>query len=640
MLDKHLPLFQPIKLGNMVLKNRIAMGPMGENFGGKIGERSIKYYARRAKGGVGMVITGAYTSTKLYHTVLSNLLDDDNRTNLALLADAVHAGGAKLCIEFTAGTGRNMPDIVTGECHSSSDSTWFYDPSRRCIPITKEEIKTIMDDTLTSAANCLSAGVDCINIHAHNGYLIDQFISSGWNHRTDEYGGSVENRMRFLLEYIDAIRSAVGPSFPIIVRITIDPEFPGIREDGETEQMLKILAKAPINALDVDCGIYESSDKIFPPYYLGDATEIRVADLVRSWGIDLPLLNAGNLTPDIAADAIKSGRIDIASFARQMLADPDMPNKLLEGKPEEIRPCIKCNMGCLTRTLVRGQSCAVNAEVGIEERTSMVRPCRKQKVVVIGSGVAGLEAARVSAQRGADVVLIEKGPRLGGTARDIATPSWKYRFRQLFDWFELQMKELGVKVLLNTEATADCEGLKDTDRIFVATGSNPIIPKIEGIDGENVVNVLDVHRNEALAKGDRIAICGGGLSGCELALELAEAGKKVTVIEMRDSFAVDAAAFMGMVLFRKLNELGVEMLANTTVKSFNAGGVVVENNGAERLIEADTCIHAFGLRPNDALGLELMAKYPGRVQIIGDADKVNCIFDGIHAGYNAGCSLA
>ena len=641
MENKYLPLFQPLKLGNMIVKNRICMAPMGEMFGmGMLGEKAIDYYAERAKGGAGLIMPGACITTSLFNVgVLNNLTDPRNMRNVAFLADAVHAGGAKLCMEFTAGTGRNAPDN-DGNCYSASDDVdWFYVPGLKCTAITVEQIQQIMKDTHECAKQAKAAGVDAINIHAHNGYLIDQFITSGWNHRTDEYGGSVENRMRFLLEYIDAIRTAVGPEFPIIVRFTIDMCVPGLRQEGETDEMLKILAKAPINALDVDCGCYESGFQIFPPYYLGDATELYVTDKVRELGIDLPIFNAGNHTPDTGLKALEEGKLDVVMLGRALIADPYLPNKLLNGQPEEIRPCIKCNMGCLTRTLSRGMCCAVNAEVGIEARAAIVKPCKKQKVVIVGGGIAGLEAARKAVERGAEAVIIEKGDRLGGTARDIATPDWKYRFRQLFDWYELQMKKLGVKVLLNTTVTAECEELKDADRIFVATGSVPFVPGIEGINNANVHNVLDVHKNMALAAGENIVVCGGGLSGCEIGLELAQAGKKVTVVEMREKLAVDAAAFNGWALQTKLAMAGVNMLTNTTVKKFASEGVVVEKDGEEMVLPADSVVHAFGIRSDEALGFELMKKYPGRVQIIGDANAVNCIFDAVHDGYNAAMSL-
>lgn len=640
MENKYLPLFQPLKLGNLVLKNRLVMAPMGENYGGKLQSRSIEYYARRAKGGVAMVTTGAIVSNSVTHTTFPHTTDPESMFNIAYLAEAVHAGGAALCVELTAGTGRNAPDPTTGKCYSASDDIdGYWTPGVKCVQLTVEQIAQIMKETQESAAKCKTAGVDCINIHAHNGYLIDQFISSGWNHRTDEYGGSVENRMRFLVEYLQAIRAGVGPGFPIIIRFTVDILTPGIRQPGETEEMMKILKTLDFQGLDVDWACYECADKIFPSYYEEDACELYVTDKVREMGFDMPIFNAGNHTPDTALKAITEGKLDAVLLGRTLIADPDLPNKLLCNERDEIRPCLKCNMGCLAKQPGRGITCAVNVETGIEERAKMVKPCKKQKVVVVGGGVGGMEAARKSAERGAEVVLLEKADHLGGTALAIATPDWKYRFREYIEWDKKQLKQLNVKVVLNADVTEDNAEFADADRIFVATGSQPLFPPIEGIHNDNAFNVLDVHKNAALVKGEKVVVCGGGMSGCELALELAEEGKKVTVVEMKSRFATDAAAFNGMTLLTKLVKFGVTLCPETKVKKFTADGVAVEKDGQERVIPADTVVHAFGIKSVNGLGLALMERYPGIVQLIGDAKKVSCIYDAVRGGYNAAMSL-
>lgn len=640
MENRFLPLFQPLQIGNLILKNRLVMAPMGENYGGILQSRSIEYYSRRAKGGVGMVTTGAIVSNSVTHTTFPHMTNAETAFNMAYLAEAVHAGGAALCVEFTAGTGRNAPDPITGKTYSASDDVdGYWTPGVKCVALTVEQIQQIMKETQESAAKCKQAGVDCINIHAHNGYLIDQFISSGWNHRTDEYGGSAENRMRFLKEYLQAVRNGVGPNFPIIIRFTVDMLNPKARQPGETEEMLKILKTLDFQGIDVDWACYECADKIFPSYYEEDACELYVTDIIREMGFNMPIFNAGNHTPETALKAVVEGKCDAILLGRTLIADPDLPNKLLRGEREEIRPCLKCNMGCLARQPGRGVSCAVNAEAGTEERAQRIGPCKKQKVVVVGGGVGGMEAARRSAERGADVVLLEKNDHLGGTALAIATPDWKYRFREYIAWDVRQLEKLGVKIVLNADVDVENEELKNADRIFVATGSVPLFPPIEGIRNKNVFNVLDVHKDESLIKGDQIVVCGGGMSGCELALELAEAGKQVSVIEMKSRFATDAAAFNGMTLLTKMIKLGVKLCGDTKVKKFTEEGVVVEKDGEEITFPADTIVHAFGIRPNNTLAGELMKKYPGIVTVIGDAKRVNCIYDAVRDGYYAATSL-
>ena len=636
MNEKYSPLFQPLTIGNMTLKNRIAMAPMGMH---DLSDQTIAYYAERAKGGVGMIITGASITTTLFHGPLVNISDAENSVRLPKLVEAVHEGGAKICVMFTPGGGRYMPDSITGEAYSASAIDIFGIPDKTCVPLTVENIKQIIEETKVCARTCKESNADAIMIHAHTGYLFDQFLSSGWNKRDDEYGGNVENRMRFLMEYIDAIREGVGKDFPIIVRFTIDHGVPGIREDGETEEMLKILGSADIQALDVDCGCYEAGYLIFPPYYLGDASELYVTDTVKKLGINLPIINAGNHTPDTGAKAIKEGKADIISFGRSLLADPELANKLLEGRENEIKPCIRCNMGCTTKAVEYGTCCAVNAATGREAEANAVESCEGQKVVVIGGGVAGLEAARTAAERGANVVLMEKDEKLGGVARAIASPEWKYKFRELFDYYEVQMKKLGVKVELNKKVTVDDEELADASKIIVATGATTLTLPINGIDGKNVVSVLEAHKNVADVKGETIVVCGGGLSGCELALELAEEGKKVSIVEMRDTFAPDAAAFAGWLLQIKLaTNPNVTLIPNAKVLEFTDEAVVIEENGV-RTLPCDMAIHAFGMKSENALGKELIEKYPNKVDVIGDANKVGCIFDAVRKAYDVAMTL-
>lgn len=586
-----------------------------------------------------MVMTGACVSTSLFKDDLNNLSDRKTMFNISYLAEAVHAGGATLCVQMSAGEGRNAIDAATGKSYSASDDVEFvWVPGMKCEALTVEQIQQILKETQEYAAKCKAAGVDCIDIHAHNGYLLDQFMSAVWNHRTDEYGGNLENRMRFMTEYIAAVRAGVGPDIPIIPHLTTDMTIPGMRQPGETEEIMKYLDNLDVQGFVVDWGCYECIDKIIPSCYYGEDCELYLADMLHEIGITKPIIVSGNLSPESALEAVAGGRIDAALMGRPLIADPQLPNKLYCGDREEVRPCLICGM-CLQNKVVRGISCAVNAEMGIEDRAKMVVPCKSQKVVVIGGGVGGMETARMSAVRGAQVVLMEKDDHLGGTALDMATAHWKTRYHEYVKWAERQLEKLGVRVILNAEVTADTPELNDADRIFAATGSIPAMPDIQGINRANVKYVLDVHRDMSLAKGEEIVVIGGGLSGSDLALELAEKGKKVTIIEAGSQIGKGSFGMNIMSLMKKLAENNVTTYPNTVATKITETGIEAMCGEDKLTLSADTVVCAPGITPDNSLGIRLMQKYPGIVQLVGDARNGSNVFDAVHDGYNAALSL-
>ena len=638
MENKYAPLFQPLQLGKLTLKNRIILAPMDSGFA-SLDERLISIYAERAKGGAAMITTGAMTSHSLLKEGLQSLTDTKTMFNMAYLAEACHAGGAALCAQLTAGEGRNAVDQNTGRSYSASDDVSFvWNPEMKCTALAVDQIHQINKETAEFAAKCKQAGVDCINIHAHNGYLLDQFMSSCWNHRTDEYGGELKNRMRFMEEYIGAIRAGAGPDMPIIVHLTADMTIPGMREEEETAEILKYLDALNIQGIMVDWGCYECIDKIIPSCYYGESCELYMADTLRRIGLTKPIMLSGNLNPDSALDAVESGKLDAVMMGRPLLADPQLPNKLACGAREDVRPCLICGL-CLSKKLVRGLSCAVNPEQGVEDWAHAVKPCKKQKVVVVGGGVGGMEAARKSAERGAEVTLLEKSDHLGGTVLAMATADWKNRYPEYIAWAELQLKKLGVKVVLNADVTEDSKALKDADRIFVATGAKAVVPDVEGIDAANVLAVLDVHKDMSLATGDNIVVIGGGMAGCDLALELLKKGKKVSVVEAGPQLAYDAFGMNIMTLMKELAVNQAGMYPNYVAIKVSNDGVTVKMGDQEFTLPADTVVYASGMKADSSLGLSLMKKYPGIVQLIGDVRGGTNVFDAIHDGYNAALSL-
>lgn len=643
--NKYAKLLEPMKIGNMNLRNRFIMSPMGTFTpmqDGTESEEGIMYYEERARGGFAMIIIGAQFINEKTAQGGPTIAFDNNRAipKTTVLCERVHRWGAKICAQLSPGTGRNgMPDIGERVPISSSENPSFYDPNVICRALTVDEIKDIIKDFAQAASFAKKAGFDAIEIHGHAGYLIDQFLSPIWNKRTDEYGGSAENRARFAVEIVQAVRNTVGHDMPILFRIALDHRFPGGRTLEDSMPLLEILEKAGVDAFDVDAGAYETMDYIFPTAYVGDACMAYVCKEARKH-VNVPLINAGNHSPETALELVNSGDCDFVMFGRQAIADPEFPKKLIENRREDVRPCIVCNEECIGRIFGRltQLSCSVNIQACMEKHFPITKTDSPKDIVVIGAGPSGLEAARVAAAKGHHVTVYEKSDDIGGILKIIATAPFKKRIRDLIEWYDVQLKKLGVKIKLNTEIKANDTVLDYADKIFVATGSLPFIPNIPGIDGKNVIGVIDAH--DKGVSGEKIAVCGGGLSGCDTALELAMKGKKVTVIEMLSECAQDAMPINKISLMRMLTEHDVTLLTNSKVIAVEPNGVVIEKkDGTRKTIKADTVITAFGQKSDTNLPDAIRAKYNIKTTVIGDAEKVAKVGEAIRTGFYAAMAV-
>ena len=638
-------LFTPFKIGKMEVKNRIVMSPMGLNAGhvdGTIDQSEIDYWEERARGGTGMIITGCMFLTKdLAQGSLEGYLDRSSVIPpLTTLCESVQRYGTKICAQLSCGTGKNAFANMYGEPPvSASAIPSMFNPNLICRALTVEEIQKIMKEFAFSAKLLKDAGFDAIEVHAHAGYLVDQFMSAVWNKREDEYGGTLEKRMRFPVEIVKSIRSAVGPDMPILFRIACKHHFEGGRTLEESMPMLKILEDAGVDALDIDSGSYENIDYIFPPAYLGDACMQDVCAAARK-AVKIPLLNAGNHTPETAEKLIESGNADFVMFGRPLIADPCIANKLMTGRRDEVRPCIRCNEDCIGRILTRLTkiSCSVNPAVGFEKQFALKKTENPKNVVVIGGGPGGMEAARTAALMGHKVTLFEKTGELGGQLKSAATPPFKSQLRELVKWYERQMELLNIDVRLNTELTADSKELKDADRIIAATGAVPFNPNIAGI--ENAVDILSAHTNPEKLKGDKIIYCGGGLSACDSALETAMKGKKVAIIEMLDEVAVNDHFVNKASLIPMLQKYGVEIYTGHKVLEIKPNGVKAQKkDGTEVFIEGGTVVSAFGMKPNNEFAKAVDAKYHTKTRVIGDSMKVGKVGGAVREGMYAAMSI-
>ncbi|WP_084125588.1 FAD-dependent oxidoreductase [Demequina sp. NBRC 110054] len=630
---------EPVKLGNLQLRNRVIMVPMGTEMGdhdGHLTDREVAYYAERAKG-AGLVCTGINAVTDDYEVINEGLgrVDTDAAIpGLVKLAEAFHARGGAVSVQLTAGLGRNINNIDPERLPiSASDNSHWLDPNVKCRPLETDEIKVIVQRFKEAAERCAKAGIDAIDIHGHTGYVIDQFLSPVWNRREDEYGGSVENRCRFAAEIIAAVKEG-APGLPVSFRLSVDHHFEGGRGVEESLEIAKELEKAGLDLLMIDEGSYEAMDYVFPPYYLGDNCMMGSVRLFKD-ALSIPVLGCGNLTPERAEEAIASGEMDFAGIGRALIADPEWGAKLAEGRREDIRPCIRCNQLCVGNAFV-GQplGCAVNPTVGFEVERVLTPAQTKKNVVIVGAGPAGLEAARVAALRGHTVDVYDKADQLGGVLWPAATPEFKKELRSMIFWWERQLKGLPVTVHLGTEITAESPELDGADAIIIAVGTTPLAPPIPGLDGPNVVEVIDAHLGAELGK--RMVVCGGGLSGADFALEMQEKGHEVTVVEMADGIAPDLLMINRITLLRDLAAQGVTLLTGHKVVEVNDKGVKVDGPDGPVQIAADTVVSAFGVRPATALVEALQAR--GGIAV-GDCVKPAKVGDAINAGFEAAFAL-
>lgn len=652
---KYEKLFTPVSIGKCRIKNRFAMAPMGplglSDAEGGFNQRGIDYYTERAKGGTGLIITGV--------TFVDNEVEEHGMPNCPCpthnpvqfvrtgreMTERIHAYGAKVFLQMSGGFGRVTIPTNLGEFPPVAPSPiphrWL---DKTCRELTKEEIRTIVEQFGKGAFNAKRAGFDGVQIHAvHEGYLIDQFAIALFNQRTDEYGGSLENRLRFAREIVQEIKKTCGADFPVTLRYSPksfikdfrDGALPGEefvekgRDLDEGVEAAKLLVSYGYDALDTDVGSYDSWWWSHPPMYQKKGLYRPYAKLMKET-VDVPIICAGRMDdPDMALEAIENGETDLISLGRPLLADPDYVNKLRSGRQTEIRPCISCHEGCMGRIQEYSMlNCAVNPQTCRERATALKPAYSPKKVMIVGGGVAGCEAARVLALRGHKPVIYEKGSRLGGNLLPGGAPDFKEDDIALADWFGVMLDKLNVPVHLNIELSAEQIKNADADAVILATGSTPKMFSL-GAD-DKVYSAAQVLMKEKEA-GEKTVVIGGGLVGCETALWLAQQGKDVKIVEALDQIlAVNGPLCHANseMLERLIPFNGIEVITNAKAKSYDGKRLTVEAADGEKQLACDSVILAVGYQENNALYQELQFEIP-ELYVLGDAKKVANIMYGI-----------
>lgn len=689
------PLFTPWKIGSCEIKNRIVMTSMGgtDLFGWMEPEHfdraGAEFLMKVAQNNCGLVLPGCQP---VYNPMLGQWLHHHKKMfrDLAAWLPEFHQTGAKLFVQLTAGFGRSFTispmmeklytngflrtvskpfmnlDLITATASPSPNRWSDKVPSRQ---MTVDEIHRIIESFIESAKLLQEAGVDGIEVHAvHEGYLLDQFTLPYVNKRTDEYGGSFENRYRFAVEIVQGIKQACGQDFPVSLRYSVLSKTKGMREGAlpgeeyeeagrdmaESEKAARYLEDAGYDMLNCDNGTYDAWYWAHPPIYMPKNCNLADVEHIKQF-VDIPVVCAGRMDPETAATEIAAGRLDGAGFARPFLADQEWVTKLMRGQQSEIRPCILCHNGCFNMSHYKGVAndqdlsdslhlarCAVNAETMQTDKHHIERTDKPQTVHIIGGGIGGMEAARVLALRGHKPVIHEKTGRLGGTFIAASAESYKDNLRLLLAWYIRQMSELHVEVIFGEEVR-DVTQYPGT--VIVATGSKPrVLAKVPGhermIEACDWLYSLDGAGNQkdgsTVNLGETVAVIGGGLTGCEIAYELALMGKRPIIVEMKDDLISQKGVCLANSSYlREWFELhNVPIYLETTLKSVQDDSVTcTAKDGRDFDIACDSVIGSIGYIPDP------VASEGGSVKLVGDCREIGNLRSVIWRAYEVGMEI-
>ena len=602
-------LFQPGRLGRLELKNRLVMPAMGTPLAspdGQVTSRMIDYYVERAKGGVGLIVTQfSCISPDSGPTRSLCIYDDKFIPGLRELAAAVHEHGAKIAVQ-TCHLGTIMEQVghpKDAKIAVPSMLPWMEE--KGCFKeASAGDIDRYVEDFAEATRRAKDADFDAVEFHACHGCLLSSFLSPALNRRSDEYGGSTENRARFACQILARSRQRVGPDFPLIFRINGDDDYEkGARSDDAARQAV-LLEETGADAVSVSAGLEFWSPLSLPCYIYPAGVNVPLAAAVKK-AVRVPVVAAGKIDSVLGEHILEEGKADFIALGRPLLADPHLPNKAREGRLEDIRRCIYCN-NCLVSSKRRFRSCTVNPFLFRESEYPPKPAPAKKKVVVIGGGLAGMQTAAILGQRGHDVSLYEREGELGGQWKVAFALKAKQSYATFVDHLSKSLSQAKVKVFTGTEVTKDFISKLKLDAVVLATGAVPLTLNVPGVKDENVVQANDVIMGR-VEVGRRVVVLGGRFLGMEVAIDLAERGKEVALVSRSrisgKKRPIERHTYKA--LMRRLIELRVPLYPNCSVIEITGKGVYVEHNEGAFLLEADTVVLAVGTKSQNSLANEL-----------------------------------
>lgn len=646
-------LFSPIKICGTVFRNRIMATPTSlswaDAYTGAPVDMTLFYYEDKARGGAASVTLSETTISRsdgasrgVGHYILPDPVYGDPGPQLSKITEAVRRHGAVPSIQIHHAGDVTFPELIGGQ-DPWGPNDWTRPDGVHVRALDEENMQIIADDFANAALAAKKIGFGMIQVHGAHGWLLGQFQSGATNWRKDKFGGSVENRARFPLMVVKAIREKVGSDFLVEYRMSGDEHLEGGIIKEEAAEFAAIIEEY-IDIIHVSAGSYYTARQYtFPGPYQPRDTNTHLAEAVKK-KVKIPVATVGaHMDPAIMEEILREGKADFIAIGRGILCDPELPHKIEDERTEDICPCIRCN-NCLGRKYDGLNNCDINPLAGAELWTVRTpQPREKRKVLVVGGGPGGMQAAITAADRGHEVILAEKTDKLGGTLKFADMDPHKGDLNQYTGYLTMQVAKRAIEIRLNTEITREYIEKEKPYAVICAVGSEPVIPKFKGMDTLPCSHALDVYSDSGLAVGENIVVIGGGLVGCEIGIFLGGMGKKVTIVEMLDELAADANRIHKDSMMEALEDPAISVTAMTGLefREITPEGIkVVSGNGEEKLLPADAVVYAVGMKERSELVMELQkAKGVKRFFAVGDCQKPSRVKDAVHHGYYAAIDI-